>query len=81
MNLLSRIWDLLFPDRKPEAEIRREREFIEAVNQLKTLRATDRGGMSIDPEEIREQVLRSREAVKDLVDPAHRKRSNTGPEG
>lgn len=81
MNLLSRIWDLLFPDRRPEAEIRREREFIEAVNQLKTLRATDRGGMSIDPEEIREQVLRSREAVKDLVDPAHRKRSNTGPEG
>ncbi|HDS1743911.1 hypothetical protein [Pseudomonas sp. M2] len=81
MDFMFRIWDFLFPDHRPEGEIRREREFIDALNQLKTLRATYRGGMSIDPEEIREQVLRSREAVKDLVDPAHRKRSNTGAEG
>ncbi len=77
MNFLFKIWAHLFPDRRREAEIKREREFIEAVNKLKTLRV-ERGVMSIDPEEIRDQVLRSREAAKHLVDPAHRKRPRTG---
>ncbi len=79
MNLLFQIFGQLFPDCRREAEIKREREFIKAVNQLKTLRV-ERGVMSIDPEEIRDQVLRSREAAKHLVDPAHRKRSRTGAE-
>lgn len=58
-----------------EPEKARERQFIEAVNSLKTLRVTDRGTMSIDPEEIRDQIIESREALKHLVDPAHRKAS------
>lgn len=73
MKFLLRFWDFCFPDRRSEAEIARERQFIEAVNSLKTLRTTDRGGMSIDPEEIRDQILERREALKHLVDPAHRK--------
>ncbi len=77
MNLLFQIFGQLFPDRRREAEIKRESEFIEAVNKLKTLRV-ERGVMSIDPEEIRDQILRSREAVKHLVDPAHRKRPRAG---
>lgn len=75
MIFLTRLWDFFFADRRSEAEQRRELEFIQAVNSLKTLRATDRGGMSIDPEEIRDVVLERREAYKHLVDPAHRKPS------
>lgn len=53
---------------KPEtAEQIREREFIKAANGLKTLRVTDRGGMSIDPEEIRDQIIKAREEYKGLV--------------
>ena len=53
---------------KPEtAEQKREREFIKAANGLKTLRVTDRGGMSIDPEEIRDQIIKAREEYKGLV--------------
>lgn len=53
---------------KPEtAEQIREREFIKAVNGLKTLRTTERGGMSIDPEEIRDVIIKSREECKGLV--------------
>lgn len=73
MSFICRVWGFVFSDRRSECEIRRERQFIEAVNSLKTLRVTDRGGMSIDPEEIRDKILESREALKDLVDPAHRK--------
>lgn len=73
MKFLFSLWDFCLPDRRSEAEIERERRFIEAVNSLKTLRVTERGTMSIDPEEIRDQILESREALKHLVDPAHRK--------
>lgn len=47
-------------------QLKQER-FILAANALKTLRVTDRGGMSIDPEELREQIIESRERYKDLV--------------
>lgn len=67
MLLLSRLWNLISPDRRPEREKAREREFILAANSLKTLSVTDRGGMSIDPEEIREQIIASREQLKHLV--------------
>lgn len=50
-----------------------EQDFIRAVNQLKTLSTTDRGGMSIDPEELRGQILESRESLRHLVDPSHRR--------
>ncbi len=79
MGVFSKLWTLFFPDRRSEAEITRERQFIEAVNSLKTLRTTDRGGMSIDLEEIRDQVLESREALKYLVDPAIRKVKEVPP--
>jgi hypothetical protein len=46
---------------------RREQAFIDAVNQLKTLHVTPEGAMSIDPEELREQVIASRQRLKHLV--------------
>lgn len=67
LKRLSRIWNNINPDRRPEWEKRREREFIEAVNSLKTLRVTPEGRMSIDPEGIREQVLEARERLKHFV--------------
>ncbi|WP_179052687.1 MULTISPECIES: hypothetical protein [Pseudomonas] len=63
----------LFRDKRPEHVIRQEEEFIAAVNKLKTLRVTDSGGMSIDPEEIRDQITETRAAYKHLIDPAHRR--------
>jgi hypothetical protein len=44
-----------------------EREFIKTVNSLQTLQTTPRGGMRIDPEELRDQILASRERYKELV--------------
>ncbi|MDD2067128.1 hypothetical protein NPS49_02220 [Pseudomonas putida] len=67
MKILSRLRSWLSPDLRPEWEKQREREFIEAVNSLKTLRVTPGGRMSIDPEEIREQVLEARERLKHFV--------------
>lgn len=67
MIILNRLVTWLFSDRRPEWEKQREREFIKAVNSFKTLRVTPEGGMSIDPEEIREQVLESRERLKHFV--------------
>ena len=67
MKLLKSLWILISPDRRPDREKARERDFIVAANKLKTLSVTDRGGMSIDPEEIREQIIASREQLKHLV--------------
>ena len=67
MSNLQRLAAWLFPDRRPDWEKAREREFIAALNGLKTLSTTDRGGMSIDPEELREQIVASREQLKHLV--------------
>ena len=47
-------WDMM--DRGPESEIRREKDFIQAANKLKTLRVTDGGSMSTDPQELRDQI-------------------------
>ena len=69
MTNLQRLAAWLFSERRPERERAREREFIRAVNSLKTLSVTDRGGMSIDPEELRDQIIASREQLKHL---AHR---------
>jgi hypothetical protein len=54
-------------DKRTESEHQRERAFIDALNELKTLRVTPDGGMSIDPEEIRDRVITSRYALKHLV--------------
>lgn len=67
MGMIRAIWLHLFKDKRPEWEIRRESEFVKAANQLKTLRVTERGGMSIDPEEIRDQIIAAREEYKHLV--------------
>lgn len=67
LKLLTSLWILINPDRRSEWEKAREREFIRAANSLKTLSVTDRGGMSIDPEELREHIIASREQLKHLV--------------
>lgn len=67
MIKLSRLAAWLFPDRRPAREKAREREFILAANSLKTLSVTDRGRMSIDPEELRDQIVASREQLKHIV--------------
>lgn len=67
MKLLESLWNLINPDRRPEWEKKREREFIAAVNGLKTLSVSDRGRLSIDPEELRDQIIASREQLKHLV--------------
>lgn len=64
---LHRLISWLFPDRRPDWEQKREREFIQAANSLKTLSVTGRGGMSINPEELREQIVEAREQLKHLV--------------
>lgn len=73
LKFLEQIWDWAFPDKRSEAEKEDERQFNRAVSQLKTLRTTPGGGMAIDPEEIRDQVLQSREAYRELISPLHRK--------
>ncbi|WP_224765908.1 hypothetical protein [Pseudomonas asiatica] len=77
LKILDRLWDWAFPDNRSAAEKEREREFIQAANQLKTLRTTPGGGMAIDPQEIRDQVLQSRAAYRDLISPMHRKKTPT----
>ncbi|MDV6697224.1 hypothetical protein FA541_29580 [Pseudomonas aeruginosa] len=56
----------LFPDKRPVWVQQQERDFIAAVNSLKTLHVHKDGRMSIDPEEIREQVIESREQLKEF---------------
>ena len=51
---------------KTRTEIEEE-QFILAANSLKTLRVPLGGCMSIDPEELRDQIIESRERYKDLV--------------
>lgn len=58
---------LFWKDKRPAWVQAEEREFIKAANGLKTLHTTPRGGMRIDPEEIRDQILEARELYKDLV--------------
>ncbi|UVH53724.1 hypothetical protein NVB75_13115 [Pseudomonas sp. CBS] len=55
-------------DKRPEWIQAEERAFIKAANGLKTLQVTPRGGMRIDPEEIRDQIVSARELYKGLVE-------------
>ncbi len=55
-------------DKRPAWIQAEERDFIKAANSLKTLEVTPRGGMRIDPEELRGQILAARERYKDLVE-------------
>lgn len=56
-----------FKDKRPAWVQEEERKFIQAANKLKTLHVTPEGGMMIDPEEIRDQIVASREELKFLV--------------
>ncbi|RJX78983.1 hypothetical protein [Pseudomonas sp. LS-2] len=56
-----------FKDKRPQWVRDEERKFIEAANSLKTLHVTPEGGMRIDPEELRDQIIEAREKYKDLV--------------
>lgn len=67
MITLQRFIAWLSLDRRPDHEKAREREFILAANKLQTLRVTPEGGMSIDPEELRDQIIMAREQLKHLV--------------
>ncbi|WP_458376993.1 hypothetical protein [Pseudomonas fluorescens] len=67
LKLLTTLWSVISPDRRPEREKAHEREFIRAANSLKTLKVTPEGGMSIDPEELRDQIIASRQQLKHLV--------------
>lgn len=76
MRWLLRIYRWAVMEKMSDRERNQEREFIDAANKLKTLKVTARGGMSIDPEEIRDQIQESREALRHLVSPSHRRPVN-----
>ena len=67
MSFFARCIRFFFKDDRPASERVREQEFVSAVNRLKTLRVTPEGGMSIDAEEIREEVIAARHSLKHFV--------------
>lgn len=67
MKWFGRLIGLVCRDNRSGQEQARERAFIDALNNLKSLRVTPDGGMSIDPDEIREQVIASRRSLKRFV--------------
>lgn len=67
MSFLGRYISFFCQDNRSASEQARERLFIRSVNGLQTLRVTPDGGMSIDAEEIREQVIAARHALKQFV--------------
>ncbi|QKG64942.1 hypothetical protein HP062_04645 [Pseudomonas sp. B14-6] len=56
-----------FTDDRSEREKNREKAFIKAVNNLKTLAVTADGGMSIDPIEIQDKVIAARLGLRHFV--------------
>ena len=67
MKWFRRLIELVCRDNRSGQEQARDRAFIAALNNLKSLRVTPDGGMSIDPDEIREQVIASRLSLKRFV--------------
>ncbi|MCX2901405.1 hypothetical protein [Pseudomonas mandelii] len=67
MKWFSRLIGFVCRDNRSRREQAKERAFITALNNLQSLRVTPDGGMSIDPDEIREQVIESRHALKRFV--------------
>lgn len=57
----------LFSNRPKTRDELEEEQFILAANSLKTLQVPLGGCMSIDPEELRDQIIAAREQYKDLV--------------
>ena len=67
MKWFGRLIGLVCRDNRSGQEQARDRAFITALNNLKSLRVTPDGGMSIDPDEIREQVISSRRSLMRFV--------------
>jgi hypothetical protein len=67
MKWIDRLIGLVCHDKRSGREQARDRAFISHLNNLKSLRVTPDGGMSIDPDEIREQVIASRRSLKRFV--------------
>ncbi|QFG30063.1 hypothetical protein F6476_13075 [Pseudomonas umsongensis] len=67
MKWLSRFIGFVCRDKRSSPEQVRDRAFIAALNDLKSLRVTPEGGMSIDPNEIRDKVIASRHALSRFV--------------
>jgi len=67
MKWFGRLIGLVCRDNRSGQEQARDRAFIAALNNLKSLRVTPDGGMSIDPDEIRERVMESRQSLKRFV--------------
>lgn len=61
---------LLMPvcrNKRSDGEQARDRALIAALNNLKSLRAAQDGGMSIDLDEIRELLIATRHCLKQFV--------------
>jgi hypothetical protein len=67
MKWFGRLVRFFCRDNRSGREQARDRAFIAALNNLQSLRVTPDGGMSIDPEEIRNRVIASRHALKHFV--------------
>lgn len=67
MKWFDRLIGLVCRDNRSGQEQDRDRAFIAALNNLKSLRVTPDGGMSIDPDEIREKVIANRQSLKRFV--------------
>lgn len=67
MNWFSLLVGVACRDSRSGQAQAKDRAFITALNNLKSLRVTPDGGMSIDPDEIREQVIASRRSLKRFV--------------
>lgn len=67
MKWFGRLVRLVYRDNRSGREQARDLAFVAALNDLQSLRVTPDGGMSIDPDEIREQVIESRHALKRFV--------------
>jgi hypothetical protein len=67
MKWLGRLIRFVCRDKRSDREQARDRAFITSLNRLQSLRVTPDGGMSIDPDEIREQVISSRKSLKRFV--------------
>ena len=67
MKWFGRLVRLVYRDNRSGREQARDLAFVAALNDLQSLRVTPDGGMSIDPDEIREQVISSRRSLKRFV--------------
>jgi hypothetical protein len=69
MGLFMQFWAWLFEDKRSAWEQKQDRLAIDAFNKLRNYSVSDRGGLSMDPEELRERVMTGREELKHLVNP------------